>query len=562
MASTLTQQLYSQNHWLADGVDTVWNFTFGGGYLDRSHVKAYMQSPQGDITNLTIVDGDFITDFSLQIVPAVPAGYTLVIYRDTPKDAPLVDFLDGARVTEESLDTVAKQSVMIGAEVTDFFAVGSVGGLVDLAEDLQTARDQTVAAIAEVDADAAAAEAARAAAVVAQLAAELAETNAELAEVNAEAAQAAALGSANAAASSASDADADRIAAQAARVGAETAETNAETAETNAEAAQAAAEASADAAAISETNAAASASAALASALAAAGSADAAADLFTSTGASLIGYTHPGVGAVPRTQDEKNAEVVTPEDFGAAGDGVTDDTAALQAAIDALALAGGGDLLLMSRDYLVLDVTLKSGVNIIGRGDAKLIKNGGLDETYILKGEGALGASTAISAPVPIGATSFTVASAAGLAVGDWVIVRDATYVSGSAGRNQEINCIAGIAGTTITLQRPTHAAYSGSQEMVKLTPVEAVRVEGVSFVIPTVAGGNVGGCVYLQYAVGCAVRACRFRGAGGDASIGFDTVAFSEVEGCDFADGQNMSAGGYGYGIEFNEATHHCIAR
>lgn len=179
MASTLTQELYSQNHWLADGVDTIWNFTFAGGYLDRSHVKAYTQAPgAGDITPVVVTDGMFITDFSIQITPAVTAGHTLVIYRETPKDEPLVNFLDGARITEQALDTAARQSVLIGAEVTDFFAIGTVGGIVDLAADLQTARDQAVAAIAEVDADAAAAEAARAAAVVAQGAAEGSATSA------------------------------------------------------------------------------------------------------------------------------------------------------------------------------------------------------------------------------------------------------------------------------------------------------------------------------------------------------------------------------------------------
>ncbi len=277
------------------------------------------------------------------------------------------------------------------------------------------------------------------------------------------------------------------------------------------------------------------------------------------------------LGRIPTTRAEAGAsavpvlaklrETVTAEDFSATGDGVADDTTKLQSAIDALAAAGGGDLLL-ARTYRVKDVVLKSGVNLVGRGGAKLVKAGGQDETYIVKGAGTLGASTAISAAVAVGAQSFTVASASGFAVGDWIIVRDATYIAGAAGRNQEINRIAGIAGTTITLQRPTHGAYSGSQEMVLLTPVEAVRIEGIEFELPVVAGGNVGGGVYLQYAVGCAVRSCRFKGAGGDAAVGFDTVAFSGVEGCDFEDGQNLSGGGYGYGISFNEATHHCIAR
>jgi hypothetical protein len=49
----------------------------------------------------------------------VPAGYILRIYRDTPKTAPLVDFVSGADLSELNLDTIARQAVHIAAEVLD-----------------------------------------------------------------------------------------------------------------------------------------------------------------------------------------------------------------------------------------------------------------------------------------------------------------------------------------------------------------------------------------------------------------------------------------------------------
>lgn len=81
-----------------------------------------------------------------------------------------------------------------------------------------------------------------------------------------------------------------------------------------------------------------------------------------SNGSSLIKYAPSGTGAVTTTVQTKLRETVSVKDFGAVGDGVTDDTAAIQAAVTAV--SSGGVVLLPAGTYLVstINVTGKSVV--------------------------------------------------------------------------------------------------------------------------------------------------------------------------------------------------------
>ena len=76
--------------------------------------------------------------------------------------------------------------------------------------------------------------------------------------------------------------------------------------------------------------------------------------LAASGGSALIGFIAAGTGAVTRTVQSKLRETVSVKDYGAVGDGVTDDTAAIQACINAVeASTYGGVVYLPTGTYKV-----------------------------------------------------------------------------------------------------------------------------------------------------------------------------------------------------------------
>lgn len=88
-------------------------------------------------------------------------------------------------------------------------------------------------------------------------------------------------------------------------------------------------------------------------------------------GDALVGVKLSLTGGADRTQHDKNADVVSVKDFGAVGDGSADDTAAIQAAIDAVTSLGGasrGGEVLMPAGYYktTAPILMKHGVSLRG----------------------------------------------------------------------------------------------------------------------------------------------------------------------------------------------------
>jgi Pectate lyase superfamily protein len=110
-------------------------------------------------------------------------------------------------------------------------------------------------------------------------------------------------------------------------------------------------------------------------------------DLALSSGSSTVGYLPAGTGAVATTVQTKLRESVSVKDFGAVGNGTTDDTAAIQAAIDyALSkyvrvFSGGG----ATFPAVMVKVIFPAGIY---KTSGTLTMNTGGYATCVLEGEG------------------------------------------------------------------------------------------------------------------------------------------------------------------------------
>jgi len=91
-----------------------------------------------------------------------------------------------------------------------------------------------------------------------------------------------------------------------------------------------------------------------------------------SSESSKVSYTPAGTGAVDTTVETKLRESVSVKDFGAVGDGVTDDTTKIQAAVNSLGVLGGGILRIPYGVYRVDKIALIDNLHILAEQGASL----------------------------------------------------------------------------------------------------------------------------------------------------------------------------------------------
>jgi len=132
-----------------DNVTKTYTFNFAGGYISKDHIKAYVYDEVAGTTTPQVITPAMWTGPSqLTFGTAFAATQFLVIYRDTPKDKPLLSFKNGSIMNEPNLDEMAEQSVFSAAETQDRFDLVNDGSTLAI-NNAATALSQSNKAVAD-----------------------------------------------------------------------------------------------------------------------------------------------------------------------------------------------------------------------------------------------------------------------------------------------------------------------------------------------------------------------------------------------------------------------------
>jgi len=256
-------------------------------------------------------------------------------------------------------------------------------------------------------------------------------------------------------------------------------------------------------------------------------------------------------------------------DHGAAGDGATDDHAAVAAAIASLGGAPGVVYLPAGTYLLNSAVTLPAGVVLRGERPASTLLRFNLIGHCISVSAGQSASFQSIVSGYTIHSSTLAVADGSQFAAGDYAETREeddpgwgtSTWADHVVG---QIVKIASVTGNVLTLETPLRIGYTAGQnpEIRKITPVTEVGVENLKverLLAGTAEERDNRYTISMTYAVRCWIRGVEGYNAFG-AHVGLQACSHVEVTGCYLHHAHEYDGGGSGYGAKVQSKSGECL--
>jgi polygalacturonase len=277
----------------------------------------------------------------------------------------------------------------------------------------------------------------------------------------------------------------------------------------------------------------------------------------------VVAYNQGGAGAQDRTLTSKLQETVSVKDFGAVGDGVTDDTAAVISAITAAVASAPATLVFPAGvykcstplgDYFASDLTLEGQDATLDFTSVPVSP-----AVTILSFSGSIAAGASLTSDAARGQKTVAVVSAT-FTAGDFVkITSDAIWDSGrTSSKYGELNFIETVpdgSSVTTTMDLMSFYGNAANAKIQKITPVRNINIKGLKLVGP--AGNDTHKGIVITNGINCTVEGIQSYDMDAIHVQLFDCT-FCRVFNCYF---QESNAATTGYGTSFVDATQDCSA-
>ena len=248
-------------------------------------------------------------------------------------------------------------------------------------------------------------------------------------------------------------------------------------------------------------------------------------------------------------------------DFGAVGDGVTDDSAAINAAINAAIAASPATVVFPGGTYLC-----NSALGPFTGNDITLdLSSSTLDftnvtgSTSLIEFEGTIASAVSLTANAVSGTKAISCDSTS-FAVGDMVLIRsnaiwDSTRTNTRIGEINFVETIPGSTSLTTTLDLQTGYLTADSAAIQKITPVERITIRNGVIQGPTSNDELIG--IRVSYGNNCLIENVSSYDVD-QKHVRLDQCVYTKITNCHFQESNHDSQA---YGISFADATQDCSA-